>query len=66
MVVSALREDNLESPDEKRARYLRLAEEANRYAVRARRLEMREACLTMVQSWLGLARDSDRQPSKKP
>jgi hypothetical protein len=61
VVVSAL-PDVSETPDEKRARYLRLAAEANKYATRARRLEMREACLNMVQSWLGLARDSDQQP----
>jgi hypothetical protein len=50
----------LESPEQRRVRYLRLAQEASRYASRARRLEMREACLNMVQSWLGLARDSEK------
>jgi hypothetical protein len=52
-----------ETADERRVRYLRLALEATRYASRARRLEMREHCLNLVQSWLGLARDSE---VKKP
>ena len=59
--MSVLREDETETVEEKRARYLRMAHEANKYASRSRRLEMREACLNMVQSWLGLARDSDQQ-----
>jgi hypothetical protein len=55
-----------ESPEQRRTRYLRLANEANRFAARSRRLEMREACLNMVQSWLGLARDSENNsPTKK-
>jgi hypothetical protein len=48
-----------ESPLERRARYLRLAREAKELAVRSKTTQMREACLAMAQSWLGLAAEMD-------
>ena len=48
-----------EGLDERRRRYLRLAAEASRISRRFRRMEMREACLRMAQSWLALAGDLD-------
>jgi hypothetical protein len=48
-----------EGPEERRRRYLRLAAEASRISRRFRRMEMREACLRMAQSWLSLAGDLD-------
>jgi hypothetical protein len=50
-----------ETPDDRRQRYLRMAAEASRIANRSRRLEMREACLQMVQSWLRLAGDASNK-----
>jgi hypothetical protein len=44
-----------ETPIQRRARYMRMAAEAEKIANKSRRLEMREACLQMVQSWLRLA-----------
>jgi hypothetical protein len=61
-----------EGPEERRRRYLRLAAEANRISRRFRRMEMREACLRMAQSWLSLAADLDArlraqaQPAGEP
>jgi hypothetical protein len=53
-----------EDPEERRQRYLRMAAEANKIASRARRFEMREACLKMVQSWLQLAGDAGSKNSR--
>ena len=48
-----------ETPQERRARYLRLAREAKDLAAKSRTLQMREACLAMAQSWLALASELD-------
>jgi hypothetical protein len=48
-----------ETPQERRARYLRMAREARELASRSRTIQMREACLVMTQSWLALAADLD-------
>ena len=53
-----------ETPDDRRQRYLRMAAEASKIANRSRRLEMREACLQMVQSWLRLAGDAGNKHSQ--
>jgi hypothetical protein len=55
-----------ETPAQRRQRYLRMAAEAEKIGSKSRRLEMREACLQMVQSWLRLAGDTDiaRRDSK--
>ena len=48
-----------ETPQERRARYLRLAREAKELAAKSKTLQMREACLAMAQSWLALASELD-------
>ena len=53
-----------ETPDDRKQRYLRMAAEASKIANRSRRLEMREACLQMVQSWLRLAGDTGNKNSQ--
>jgi hypothetical protein len=46
-----------ETPDQRRARYLRLAAEAEATARQCRGVELREAYMALARSWTSLARD---------
>jgi len=46
-----------ETPDQRRARYLRLAAEAQAVAAQCRGAELREAYLALARSWALLAKD---------
>ena len=46
-----------ETPDQRRARYLRLAAEAKAVAAQCRGAELREAYLALARSWTLLAKD---------
>ena len=46
-----------ETPGQRRARYLRLAVEAEAAAAQCRGTELREAYLTLARSWALLAKD---------
>lgn len=47
----------LETPGQRRARYMRLATEAEAMAERCRGDDIREAYLALARSWMLLARD---------
>ena len=61
--AQAVMSDFSETPEQRRARYLRLAAEAEAVAEQCRSSELRSAYLALARSWTLLARDikSDEQ-----
>jgi hypothetical protein len=53
-----------ETSEERVARYIRLAGEARELAFRSKRLDRREECLSVAESWLAMAHGSEGKPTE--
>jgi hypothetical protein len=55
---------NSETPEERRARYLRYAASADEMAFRCREVELRNAYLALAKSWKSLAEEDNLKDPK--
>ena len=58
-------ESSRETPQQRRMRYLRRAEEAARRAAEAKSTELRNAYLMLSESWLALVQEIDQQMPRR-